>query len=562
MLVGSAVRMAECMGLHRDGEMYGLNPLETHVRRLLWHQLCFLDIRTCEAQGPKPAIRREDYDTKMPVNCEEDELTPQLTTPPKSAERWTSTLLVIVRFEINELMRLLWHERRRLESHKTTLTSVLSKIENFRKGMFEKYGRFLDDSVPIQRYTKVVMHMLMYRLHAMILHPYHTNTAAPMPARLNSVLIRSGIMIIELAMRLETDPIFRDWVWYMSAYHQFQIAMLLTTELYYHPDNKDADRIWDCLDYVFNLEPSQPRAEKSMLILTEIMSKTSIYANRRKVRAPTTTAQAVPDKNAVKPVETQQQQQKQQRQQKQQTSPSHHQQQQVSPNHHQQQQVSPNHHQQQQVSPSHHQHQQVSPNHHQHQQVSPNHHQHHAYHHQYQHQHQNQHQNQHQHQYHVNQTEQMLLQQQMASAGFKEEPGLPLMMHNIPPMPQPQPQPQPAVTMAANMSMGPTPQTSPLAAGLNRPPPMVGGGGGGGGGAVSMIPQNVVYAGISNGEVIWTLPQHLPESPENSSDGGSAVGMYAGQQQSGGGGMMGRVGPSAVESIDWVRPFFTRSVFT
>ena len=58
VLVGAAIRMAECMGLHRDGETYGMNPLETQVRRLIWYQLCFLDIRTCEAQGPRPTIRR------------------------------------------------------------------------------------------------------------------------------------------------------------------------------------------------------------------------------------------------------------------------------------------------------------------------------------------------------------------------------------------------------------------------------------------------------------------------------------------------------------------------
>ncbi|RYP17776.1 hypothetical protein DL765_004354 [Monosporascus sp. GIB2] len=37
--------------------------------------LCFLDIRTCEAQGLRPVIRREDYDTRLPLNCDEAEFT-------------------------------------------------------------------------------------------------------------------------------------------------------------------------------------------------------------------------------------------------------------------------------------------------------------------------------------------------------------------------------------------------------------------------------------------------------------------------------------------------------
>src|SRR6478735_10520773 len=103
--------MAECMGLHRDGETYGLNPLDTHVRRLVWHQLWFLDIRTCEAQGPKPAMRREDYDTKLPLNCDEGDLS-RNGPAPMPVDRWTSTVLTLIRFEITEMMRIIWVDRR------------------------------------------------------------------------------------------------------------------------------------------------------------------------------------------------------------------------------------------------------------------------------------------------------------------------------------------------------------------------------------------------------------------------------------------------------------------
>ncbi|KUI61624.1 hypothetical protein VP1G_08802 [Cytospora mali] len=273
VIVGAAVRMAECMGLHRDGsKAYNLNPLETHVRRLVWHQLCFLDIRTCEAQGPKPAIRREDYDTWLPDNCEEDQLI-NAAYRPQPADSWTSTLFPLVRFEINEMMRIIWADRRKLEARRITLTQVLTKIENFRKRMLENYDRFLDERVPLQRYAKLVMHLLLYRLHVMILHPYYANTSNPMPQRLRSVLIMSGIMIIEIAIQLDTNPAFRPWRWYSGAYQQYQSSLILATEMFYHPRHKEANRIWACLDYVFGLDCQLPNEEKGRQILTEIMGK-------------------------------------------------------------------------------------------------------------------------------------------------------------------------------------------------------------------------------------------------------------------------------------------------
>lgn len=300
VLVGAAVRMAECMGLHRDGsKAYNLNALDTHVRRLIWHQLCFLDIRTCEAQGPKPAIRREDYDTWLPDNCEEDQLTSS-TRQPCISDSWTTTLFPLIRFEVNEMMRIIWADRRKLEARKITLTQVLTKIENFRKRMFDNYNHLLDERVPIQRYAKLVMHLLMYRLHVMILHPYYANTASPMPQRLRSVLITSGITIIEIAIQLDTSPAFHLWRWYTGAYQQYQASLILATEMFYHPNHREANRIWACLDYVFSLDCNLTNEEKGKQVLSEIMTKMGVYMSLRKMRAPTWTAAASPAQQAVK----------------------------------------------------------------------------------------------------------------------------------------------------------------------------------------------------------------------------------------------------------------------
>ncbi|ETS88043.1 hypothetical protein PFICI_01871 [Pestalotiopsis fici W106-1] len=298
VLVGAAARMAECMGLHRDGETYGLSPLETHVRRLLWHQLCFLDIRTCEAQGPKPVIRRDDYDTKLPLNCDEDELT-HAVVPPAPSDRWTTNTLALIRFEVNEMMRIIWLDRRRLELRKTTLTSVLTKIENFRRRMSEKYDHLLDSNQPIQRYAKCVMYLLTYRLHVMVLHPYHSNAISPMPPRLGSLLITSAILICELAIQLETNQSFRAWAWYLGAYFQYHAALLLATEVYFRPMSPEADRIWACLDYVFGMDRRLPPEIKAQQLLNEIQTKTAVYYKLRKMRGPTSTTRAQTSQTVV-----------------------------------------------------------------------------------------------------------------------------------------------------------------------------------------------------------------------------------------------------------------------
>jgi hypothetical protein len=107
--------MAECMGLHRDGEAYGLTPLETHVRRLIWYQLCWLDIRTCEAQGPKPAIRKEDFDVKLPLNIDDVEFHTDGRSP-VGTDKFTDSTLSLIRFEYTEMARAIWIDRPRIVS--------------------------------------------------------------------------------------------------------------------------------------------------------------------------------------------------------------------------------------------------------------------------------------------------------------------------------------------------------------------------------------------------------------------------------------------------------------
>lgn len=179
-LVGTGIRLAECMGLHRDGSNYGMGPVETHVRRLVWYQLCFLDIRTCEAQGPQPGIRSEDFDTKFPLNVDDEDLE-RPYPPTESAHRWTDMTLTLIRFECIEMHRQNWLDRRALENKKISLTTVLGKVENFKRIASEKYLPMLDDNVPIQKVARLVLSILVTRGFIMVLHRYHNGVSVQIP---------------------------------------------------------------------------------------------------------------------------------------------------------------------------------------------------------------------------------------------------------------------------------------------------------------------------------------------------------------------------------------------
>ncbi|KAF3480396.1 uncharacterized protein GIQ15_05743 [Arthroderma uncinatum] len=303
-LVGTAIRLAECMGIHRDPEEYGHGPVETHIRRMIWYQLCFLDLRTSESQGPRQTIRREDFSTKFPLNVNDADFAlhhdGRLTDMPK----FTDMTFTRLRFECHELHRLVYVDRIKLETNSISLTRVLGKIEAFRRATYAKYGPliYVPNPRPIQRAAQLVLSILICRSYTAVLHRYHNSVSVRIPDRLRQIIITACTQILEDAIELETAPDLQPWVWYCGAFNQYHVAFLILVEVWAYPMRKEADRIWRCLDYVFET-PSTPaplgsagksarhqlimqRDNKARLILEQLRDRMEAYREMRKLRVP------------------------------------------------------------------------------------------------------------------------------------------------------------------------------------------------------------------------------------------------------------------------------------
>jgi hypothetical protein len=291
------------MGLHRDPASYTTNPIEIQTRRLLWFQLGFLDIRTCEATGPHPQIRRDEYDTQFPLNVDDSRLQEAVERGEQVTEDstyFTDMTITRMRFECYEMHRIMWTERPKMQrpvekgEKKTTLTSLLGRIQAFKAAMERKYLPMMgktnpEHAVAIEMYT-----ISSTRLYVSILHPFATSSRDRMPARLRDMLISSCIMIVEHSMSIEQQPALKQWAWYIGALHQYHVALLFLTEMsdmhqenYTAADTTRLDRIWRCVDYCFELPSKLDRSLKIRLILKELTERTGHYATLRRMRAPT-----------------------------------------------------------------------------------------------------------------------------------------------------------------------------------------------------------------------------------------------------------------------------------
>jgi hypothetical protein len=83
ILTGVAVRIAQRMGLHRDGETHGLPPFEVQMRRRIFYRLLPLDANAGQLSGTGLSIVSVAWDTKEPLNIDDDQIWPGMTEAPK-----------------------------------------------------------------------------------------------------------------------------------------------------------------------------------------------------------------------------------------------------------------------------------------------------------------------------------------------------------------------------------------------------------------------------------------------------------------------------------------------
>jgi hypothetical protein len=100
MLTGTAMRIAQRMGLHKDGESLGLPPYDVQIRRRLFHQILALDGYASQISGTGITIEQGTWDCKQPLNINDDQIWSGMTQPPKEQKGATEMIFFLARAEL------------------------------------------------------------------------------------------------------------------------------------------------------------------------------------------------------------------------------------------------------------------------------------------------------------------------------------------------------------------------------------------------------------------------------------------------------------------------------
>ncbi|KAI8622861.1 hypothetical protein F5Y19DRAFT_468955 [Xylariaceae sp. FL1651] len=103
ILNGVTVRVAQKMGLHRDGELLGLPPFQTEMRRRIWWQIILIDAVYALMSGLGQSLLPRSWDTKPPQNINDADLYPTMTTL-QARDGPTDMIYCLVCYEMGKMM--------------------------------------------------------------------------------------------------------------------------------------------------------------------------------------------------------------------------------------------------------------------------------------------------------------------------------------------------------------------------------------------------------------------------------------------------------------------------
>lgn len=264
VLAGVASRLAQSLGLHRDGSTLGLLPFDTEMRRRLWWQIIILDSRSAELSGSTRTFEVRGWNTKVPVNVNDSDLYPRMTDEPVAVVgKATEMISCCLRYELGECLRRSqslsingfdgdWQ----LSNPNVSIAQKDALIDELEKTFEEKYVRYCDASIPIHFHTLIVARAATSSMRLMAHHPRHrsdkerTQTTEELDA-----VFSLALKIIECDNLCHSTPVFRRFLWHTHVYFQWQGFIFLVGALRTRTEGPEVDAAWQQIAQTYEHHP-------------------------------------------------------------------------------------------------------------------------------------------------------------------------------------------------------------------------------------------------------------------------------------------------------------------
>ncbi|KAF4632820.1 hypothetical protein G7Y89_g5305 [Cudoniella acicularis] len=248
MLSGTALRVAQAMGMHRDSAYFSLSTVDIEVRRRVWWTLCLIDNRISEDCGLESNVPMT-MDTKLPLHINDSDIAAEnieALIPNTGFTEMTASLIKIEMAETVLKFKLSQYGKCPLSVEETeTLIRELT-------GRYEStYLKCLDTSLHLHRLVYLGTRLIIAKLWRILYDPLQRNDPAVLDGEeIKERLLLYNTEVVEITHQLPDKSSKFGW-FFLCKYTRWHAMAYLLIELCSHTEGPGVDRAWAALNAVF-----------------------------------------------------------------------------------------------------------------------------------------------------------------------------------------------------------------------------------------------------------------------------------------------------------------------
>lgn len=209
-LMGVASRIAERMGLHRDGEVLGLSILRSEERRRMWWQLQMMELTVANHVGALSISVFGKWDARIPSNLDDKDIRPETKTLPSEPKTLTSMSNCLWKYSVLQIHRdLRWATDS--SSPPGGVTAMIDKIEGTLRVRFVQHCGLLD---PLHVNLHLGICQMTLAVRRLVRQPSLIDAKiSDMSRRERDELLDICMKNLEYCILIQTHDMLRGYLW-------------------------------------------------------------------------------------------------------------------------------------------------------------------------------------------------------------------------------------------------------------------------------------------------------------------------------------------------------------
>ena len=265
-LTGIAVRIAQSMGLERDGLSLGLPPFETEMRRRVWWLLKTHDFRTAELCG---LAKFRDVETgeglsKFPTNINDRQLFPGMTSLTPSEDQVTDSICLALRYELTSFAAdrvAKFRQEGKDPSQWNLHVSVGDQmdrdmlVKKLEEKVETKYLRYLDPTQPLHLLTLLLGRFALNIIRFYTHHPRRWVRREEIPLVESQLVWNLCLKLLEQQVMLLSNPQLKRFSWHAPYFQQWHALIHVLVTLRASPHITDHEKAWQLINDLYESSP-------------------------------------------------------------------------------------------------------------------------------------------------------------------------------------------------------------------------------------------------------------------------------------------------------------------